>query len=136
MKANKQYLKLVSNFPIVPIESWEHHTQAIDVLLKMDERDGKLTPTEIAYGKALGTMIGAFESKELTKQADKSKGDGLLEFLMNQHNLSQSQIAEMLGMPRQNINAFLKGKRGLPRAARETLAARFKLRPEMFEIYS
>lgn len=134
-KVDKQYLKLVSVFPIVPIESWEHHKEAMEVLLKLHERDDELTVAEIAYGKALGTMIDAFESKELAGQIEKPTGNGMLEFLMDQHSLTQSQIAELLEMPRQNINAFLKGKRGLPRAAREKLATRFSVKQEMFEIY-
>ena len=64
----------------------------------------------------------------------KASGSDILAFIMDQHNLSQSQIAEMVDMPRQNINSFLKGGRGLPRAAREKLAVRFNLKPELFEL--
>ncbi len=134
MKIDKKYLKWIAEFPIVPIENWTQHKKAINVLLKMDELDGELTPAEIAYGKALGVMISTFESSQLNNKLKKASGNDILTFIMDQHNLSQSQIAELVDMPRQNINSFLKGSRGLPRAAREKLAAKFKLKPELFEL--
>jgi antitoxin component HigA of HigAB toxin-antitoxin module len=134
MNIDKKYLKWIAEFPIVPIENWTQHSKAINVILKMNELDGQLTPVEIGYGKALGIMISKFESSQLNSKMEMASGNDILTFIMDQHNLSQSQIAEMVGMPRQNINSFLKGSRGLPRTAREKLAARFKLRPELFEL--
>jgi len=134
MKVDTEYLKLIAKFPIVPIESWTHHKKAINVILKMNELDGELTPSEIGYGKALGMMISRFESSQLKSKLEKISGNDVLTFLMDQHNLSQSQIAELVDMPRQNVNSFLKGNRGLPRVAREKLAVRFKLKPELFDL--
>lgn len=134
MKIDKNYLKWIAEFPIVPIENWTHHKKAINVILKLNELDGELTPAEIAYGKALGIMISTFESSQLDSKFERVSGSDVLSFLMDQHKLSQSQIAELVDMPRQNINSFLKGNRGLPRAAREKLAVRFKLKPELFEL--
>lgn len=134
MKIDKNYLKWIAEFPIVPIENWAHHKKAVKVILKMNELDDELTPSEIAYGKALGVMISTFETSQLKSKFEKFSGNDVLNFLMDQHKLSQSQIAELVDMPRQNVNSFLKGNRGLPRAARETLALRFKLKPELFEL--
>ncbi len=134
MKIDKNYLKWIAEFPIVPIENWTHHKKALNVILKMNELDGELTPSEIAYGKALGIMISTFESFQLNTKFEKVSGKEVLHLLMDQHNLSQTQIAELVDMPRQNINSFLKGNRGLPRSAREKLAIRFKLKPELFEL--
>lgn len=136
MKVDETYFELVAKFPIVPIESWEHHTEAINVLLSFHERDGELTESEIAYGKALGTMVEDFESKELAGQIEKTTGNGMLEFIMDQHNMSKNQIAELLGMSLKDVIAFLKGKKSLSLAAREILAARFGLRAELFELNS
>ena len=51
---------------------------------------------------------------------------------MDDHRLTQTEIAELTGMQKQNVNAYLKNKRALPREAREILAKRFKVNPEVF----
>mgnify|MGYP000390795868 CR=1 FL=1 len=37
IKIDKNYLRLINEFPIAPIENWAHYKKAINVILKMNE---------------------------------------------------------------------------------------------------
>jgi HTH-type transcriptional regulator/antitoxin HigA len=55
-----------------------------------------------------------------------------LESLMEDNNLSQSELARRLEAPQSVISEFLSGKRGLSRKLVIKLADHFKVSPELF----
>ena len=63
---------------------------------------------------------------------ENSTGADILQSLMDDHKLTQTDVAELTGMQKQNVNAYLKNKRALPREARTILGKRFKVNPELF----
>jgi HTH-type transcriptional regulator/antitoxin HigA len=104
------------------------------MILDLTGRDGELSPVEVGYAKVLVQLIQAYESGVVGDFFDGVNGSEALKYLLEEHGMTQTEAAEIAGVSKQNLNDFLKGRRGLPKEARIRLSKRFKLDPRVFEL--
>jgi antitoxin component HigA of HigAB toxin-antitoxin module len=129
-----KYMKLVARCPLLPITNKKEHDAAKEMIVELTKRDGKLSLTEIGYGKVLVQLIQAYERHIVGDFFESLSGEEVLEYLLNEHQLKQTEAAEIAGISKQNLNDFLKGRRALTKEARVRLAAHFKVNPGVFEL--
>ena len=129
---NAKYMELVARFPLLPIISKRMHASAKKMMIELTKRDGELSDAEIGYGKVLTQLIENYEQQLVGNFFKDVSGEDVLEYLCNEHQLKQSEIAAIAGISKQNLNDYLKGRRGLSKKACLRLAAHFKLNPEVF----
>jgi antitoxin component HigA of HigAB toxin-antitoxin module len=129
-----KYMELVERLPLLPITNKEEHKAAKDMILSLTRRDGELSPVEVGYAKVLIQLIQTYESGLVGNFFDGVTGFEVLEYLLNEHGMTQTEAAEIAGVSKQNLNDYLKGRRGLPKEARLRLAKRFKLDAHVFEL--
>jgi antitoxin component HigA of HigAB toxin-antitoxin module len=130
-----KYLRLIKRVPLLPIESQEDYTTARALLLELMEKDNSLQKSEIGYAKILASLIQQYANRKLEGVfSHPLSGNEILQSIMDDHNLTQVDVAEIAGVQKQNLNAFLKGRRPLPREAREKLGNRFKVNQDIFTL--
>jgi antitoxin component HigA of HigAB toxin-antitoxin module len=129
-----KYMKLVERLPLLPITNKEEHEAAKKMILDLTDRDGELSPVEVGYAKVLIQLIQAYESGIVGDFFDGVNGSEALTYLLEEHGMTQTEAAEIAGVSKQNLNDFLKGRRGLPKEARIRLSKRFKLDPHVFDL--
>jgi antitoxin component HigA of HigAB toxin-antitoxin module len=129
-----KYFELVERFPLLPIANKDEHKAAKDMILALTSRDGELSPVEIGYAKVLVQLIQTYEAAQVGNFFDGVTGSDVLEYLLNEHQMTQTEAADLAGVSRQNLHDFLKGRRGLPKDARLRLAKHFKLDAHVFEL--
>lgn len=129
-----KYLELVERFPLLPITNKDEHKAAKDMILGLTGRDGELSPVEVGYAKVLVHLIQTYESAQVGNYFDGVTGFDALEYLLHEHQMTQTEAADIAGVSRQNLHDFLKGRRGLPKDARLRLAKHFKLDAHVFEL--
>jgi len=127
-------MNLVTRCPLLPITNKKEHEAAKEMIVELTKRDGKLSTTEIGYGKVLVQLIQTYERQLVGDYFEDVSGDDALEYLLNEHQMKQTEAAEIAGISKQNLNDFLKGRRPLTKEARARLAAHFKVNPEVFEL--
>ncbi len=140
---NPFFLKLMKRISPRPIENPEEHALFLKILKKisvfLNEVDSK--PSLRHNGKAKEQIEGyaqyarvieeLIEHYEREKFPSESTPQDTLAFLMNQHGLSQVDIAEDLG-GQPNVSAVLSGKRELNLRQIRRLATRFHVSPLTF----
>lgn len=135
-KPGKLYSTLCDRFPLHTIKNKNHHAQALAVLLKLSEyiqkndlsRDKKQI---LDYMDALGLLVEEYERKHYAADLKRISGVEILEFLMEQHSLKQSDLAKEFG-GQSTVSDILAGKRKLNSQQIEALSARFGISPAVF----
>ena|ERR1700733_3814335 len=126
----KEYLQLVSDFPLVPLRSESQFEEAVKVMKKLASRISKLSNGESDYLCVLGDLIAQYE-KRLPRLAPEMSPQETLEYLMEANGLSQADLVHCVGY-KSNLSSFLHGKRGLSKRAAMRLAEYFKVSPVLF----
>jgi HTH-type transcriptional regulator/antitoxin HigA len=127
-QAHPTYLKLVRKFPLRSLrnDSDLGAAQAVlDALLR-----AVLDAGGRDYFDALTDLIETYE-REAHPMPDAPESD-VLRLLMESNNLSQSQLAEKVGIAQSTISAVLNGTRGLTRLHIVKLARFFNVSPVAF----
>lgn len=130
---DEKYLALLQQFPLLPIASGAEHQAAKAMINNLILRDGTLSATEIGYGQVLIQLVQTYEKNHMANFFNDVPGNEALEYLLSEHDMPQTEVAKIAGVSRQNINDFLKGRRGLPKEAQLKLAKHFKLQHSVFE---
>lgn len=131
---DSKYMELIRRHQLLPITNKAQLRAATEMIVELSTRDGKLSKGEIGYGKVLVQLIETYE-KQLVGNLFKNVSPGeALEYLLDEHQMKQTEAAEIAGVSKQNLNDFLKGRRGLTREARIRLAQHFKVSAEVFEL--
>jgi HTH-type transcriptional regulator/antitoxin HigA len=128
-KYSKEYTNLTSRFPLVPIRSRKQHSAAIESI-KPFFLNNRLTIAEADYFDVLTQLIKNYEDK-IIKPVSLSP-QSALDYLMELHDLTQSDIALLASTQRSHISEFFSGKRSLSKDAAARLGARFKVDPMLF----
>jgi len=129
--ASKKYLELVKRFPLRPIRNENMLDAASDVFSELTMKGERRSTDESDYLSILGKLIREYE--EAHKPARRRMTpQRALESLMEDNNLSQSELARQLEAPQSVISEFLAGKRGLSKALVVRLSEYFKVSPELF----
>jgi HTH-type transcriptional regulator/antitoxin HigA len=131
IRATKEYLALIKRFPLRPIRDEKMLDQASDLFSELVLKAKRRTPDETDYLSILGKLIREYEDAHNSKPSPMTP-QRALESLMEDNNLTQSELARQLGTPQSTISEFLSGKRGLSKALVLKLADHFKVSPELF----
>lgn len=131
---NAKYMELITRCPLLPITSKKQHSTAKKMIIELTKRDGVLSQAEVGYGKVLTKLIETYERQLVGTFFDNVSGNEVLEYLLNEHQMKQTEAAAIAGVSKQNLNDFLKGRRGLTRQALARLGRHFKVNTEVFEV--
>ena len=104
----------------------ERTTEMIDRLMA----SGKLTQGQELYLETLVQLVQAYESAHHPIAA--RKGIATLKHLLEEHGMSASDLARLLGVHASMGSKLLKRQRALTVDHLKILSARFKVRPETF----
>jgi antitoxin component HigA of HigAB toxin-antitoxin module len=129
-----KYMKLIERHPLLPITTKARHRAAKKMIVELSERDGSLSTSEVGYGKILVRLIQEYEREAVENFFKDVTGEEALQYLLNEHNIKQADVAEIAGISKQNLNDFLKGRRGLTKRARLKLADYFRVSADVFEL--
>lgn len=127
MKANKEYIELVQEFPLVPIKNDKQHKVAIRMSVKLGIKDFDMTSVERDYFRILDMIIRDYENSRVKNKGSASPQD-LLKFLLEEHGLKQRDIAQIIGHE-SHVSAFFAGKRNLSKTEAIRLGNYFSIDP-------
>lgn len=130
MRLSKEYLALVQEFPLVPIKNDREHKAAIRMSIKLGIKDYGMTSVERDYFCVLDMLIHDYEKSKVKGKGRESPKE-LLKYLMDEHNISQADIARIIGHE-SHVSAFLAGKRKLSKTEAIKLGKYFAVDPTTF----
>jgi HTH-type transcriptional regulator/antitoxin HigA len=105
---------------------YENTTEMIDRLMA----SGKLTKGQELYLETLVQLVQAYEASHHAIEAP--KGIDTLKHLLEEHAMSASGLARLLGIHASMGSKILKGERALTVDHLKLLAAKFKVRADTF----
>lgn len=126
----EEYLKLIHRFPLRPIVDEATADEASDLFGEIGMKGLKLTEEEQHYLEILGALLKEYESKHLPKKRISPRR--ILKSFMEDHELSQSELARQIGTQQSVISEILSGKRGFSKEIILELSQRFCVRPDCF----
>lgn len=129
--ASKEYLALIKRFPLRPIRDEKMLDAASEIFSELVMQVENRSPDESDYVTILGKLIREYE--EVHKPATpKMTPQRALESLMEDNELSQTELARQIEAPQSVISEFLAGKRGISKTLVLRLSDYFKVSPELF----
>jgi HTH-type transcriptional regulator/antitoxin HigA len=137
-KAGRVYATLCEIFPLHRVKTREQHKAALALLTKLSEwlhvGDKTSTPKRrqiMEYMDALGILVEAYEKKAFSFPLENISGAETLEYLIEEHDLRQSDLARELGS-QSIVSEILSGKRKLNSDQILALSKRFHVSPSAF----
>jgi antitoxin component HigA of HigAB toxin-antitoxin module len=92
----------------------------------------KLTRGQALYMETLVQLVQAYEAEHHHIETSDPSGIDSLRHLLNENKMNASDLARLLGIHASMGSKILKGERSLTVEHVRKLAARFKVRPELF----
>lgn len=131
------YLKLIKRFPLRPIRTDEELDMASEIFSELGMKGDNLSQDENDYLDILRQQIMNYEAKSsviqaMITEARNIRPQRILQSIIEENGLSQSQLAREIGCHQENISAFLSGKRGLSKVNAMKLAKHFSVSVELF----
>lgn len=127
------YLALIRQLPLWPIESADVHRRALALankLLEKKAKSGKLSRGESGY---LSVLLELLENYEKAKFPRRRVGDGeMLAHLIEAKNVTQAQVERDTGIAAPTISAVIAGRRRLTRDQIGKLSVYFGMTPMAF----
>lgn len=91
---------------------------------------GELALEQRDYLAVLSSLVEDYEDEHAS--LPELAGVDALRFLIEENELSQSQLSKQTGVPETTLSEILNGKRGISPKVRAVLAERFKTDPALF----
>ncbi len=124
------FVALVREFPLRKIRSKRENKRALEFFQKVRSvGENNLSKGEIDFLQVLGALIKEFESQHYS--FEKPSPVELLKYLMEEHGLTQNDLAEDFG-GQATVSLVLSGKRDFTKAHIEKLSKRFNVSPALF----
>jgi len=126
----KTYDQLLAMHPLRPIHNdaeLEHATEIIDILAGHD-----LNADQADYLDVLSTLVEAYENTHYPLDDAAICGLDALRALLDDHGMSATDLARLLGVHRSMGSKLLKGKRALTSRHLQMLSERFKVSADLF----
>ncbi len=130
LRADNSYMRLVGQFPLVPIRNKSHLNAAIKVMKELSYKSKSLSQSEVDYLSVLGDLIAQYEKKHLAPSGKVTPIEAL-QYLMGVSGLKQSDLVPVVGH-KSNLSAFLHNKRRLSKNNAMRLSQYFKVSPALF----
>jgi len=125
-----RYLELIHEFPLKAIRTKAQYQQATQIASRLAIRGERaLTAGQRDYLDALMILIEAYDLAQQPWQ--KTSGLELLNHLIEQHNMSLSDLGKIVGS-RPLASLILLGKRDISKEVMRRLGAHFKVDPAVF----
>ena len=124
-----RYHSLVSWYPPTVLETEEEYNQAVEIAKKLSLY--KLNDDQEKYFDTLCVLIQAYEEQSPFDWPQIS-GIDMLKSLLDDHGMSISDFARLIGVHRSVGARILKGERNLTIPHIKALCERFKVGPELF----
>src|ERR1700757_3420663 len=121
-----EYLALLRAFPPRPIRDEDGHRRAVAVVNDLLDRPA-LTPDEADYLDVLGVLIADFE--DAIYEHPEFTPVERLRSLMEEHSLTQAELARRTGVAVTSLLDILNGKRRISPRIRAKLAECFGVAP-------
>lgn len=128
---DKKYARLLSKHLPAVIETDEELDRQAGILLRLTVPPRELTAEEERMVALLGHLVEEYERRAAATLVKRMTPVEVIEWLMAEHGLHQSDLAEIFG-GQPVVSAVLKGKRKINARQARLLAARFGLRIETF----
>lgn len=128
-RSSPHYLALLRTFPPRPIRGDDEHRRAVEVVNRLLDRPA-LTPDEEDYLDVLGLIIADYEDSIYDHPEFTSLER--LRHLMEEHTLTQAELARRTGVAVTSLSDILNGKRRISPRVRAKLAECFGVLPSFF----
>ena len=123
--APEDYFELIRRFPLKKIQTAAEHARALDVSGRLIGSGRRLTAGEGQYLDALVIMIREFEHAHDAPKLPRTSGIEVLKHLMEQHGITQKELARLLGIGESAASMILAGSRDLTKSHIEKLSIYF-----------
>lgn len=123
------YMALLERYPPKVIRTERENEKYLAILYEMDSLGRKLTRAEQELADLLTLLVESFEEEHYT--LPKTTPAGMINFLMDQHDLRQKDLLDVFGTA-SVASEVLSGKRELNKGHIERLSKRFGVSPELF----
>ena len=127
--ASPEYTTLLAKTMPRVIHSDEQNEKYIALLYDLESGQEALSADAKEMADLLTLLIEDYEEKHYSLK--KSSPIETVEFLLEQHNLKQKDLADVFGTP-SVVSEVLNGKRELNKEHIRRLSARFNVSPELF----
>ena len=129
-RTSDQYLGLVRECPLRVIRSENEYDHAIATLNRLSDRGKHRTPDETEYLLALAVFVEKYEDEH--HSIPPASGAEMLEYLIETHSLTQTDVAAGTGLAESTVSEILRGKRKLGVKHIDALARFFKVKGAVF----
>jgi HTH-type transcriptional regulator / antitoxin HigA len=126
----KTYDQLLAMHPLRPIHNdveLDHATTMIDILAGHD-----LNADQADYLDVLSTLVEVYENTHYPLDDPAIRGLHALQALLDDHGMSATDLARLLGVHRSMGSKLLKGERALTTRHLKMLSDRFKVSADLF----
>ena len=130
-KLPRSFGDLVAMMPPQAIMDDVHYGNTVEVIDRLMAA-GKLTEGQELYIETLVQLVQAYEAKHHAIDTADLGGIDVLRQLLADNDMNASDLARLLGVHLSMGSKILKGERSLTVEHLRKLAARFKVRPELF----
>jgi HTH-type transcriptional regulator/antitoxin HigA len=134
--ANKTFEFLLKTYPVFPIHSKEQHDHFKEIFLGLirKKKEIELSSEELSgidnYIGMLKLVISDYESKKY--EFEKAAPAEILNDLKEMNNLTQNELADLLGVQQPQVSRILRGERRLTAEQIARLSKRFNVSPSLF----
>ena len=134
--ANETFTQLMHEHPIFPIRKAKEHSYFKEIMVQAirELKNGMLTDEQLEglrkYVEMLKMVLAEYESRHFA--FEKPAVMEILEFLKTSNNLTQADIAEILGVSQAQVSRILGGERELTREQIRKLSQKFNVSPALF----
>jgi HTH-type transcriptional regulator/antitoxin HigA len=122
------YLRLLREFPLMPMTDPEHLTAALAMLDRLYAKE-HLSDEERVYRRVLATLVADYERRR--PALPPVRGVELLRHLIEENGLRQADLVPLFGAP-SIVSEVLAGKRRLSLRHIGRLSERFRLPADVF----
>ncbi|PYV18342.1 MAG: transcriptional regulator [Acidobacteria bacterium] len=129
LTVSPEYTALLTKFSPKLIRTDKENEAYSEILYDLDRRGKTLTPAEKELAELLTLLIEDFEQRRY--QLPRARPLDVIRFLMDQHGLKQTDLADVFGTP-SIVSEVLSGKRELNKEHIRRLSERFHVSPELF----
>jgi HTH-type transcriptional regulator/antitoxin HigA len=126
-----RFEQLVELMPPQAIRNNAQYQKTLDMIDRLMSRK-KLTRGQALYMETLVQLVQAYEAEHHHIETSDLSGIESLRHLLTENNMNASDLARLLGVHASMGSKILKGERSLTVEHVKKLAARFKVRPQMF----
>jgi antitoxin component HigA of HigAB toxin-antitoxin module len=126
-----QFADLVREMPPSAIADEAQHESTVEMIDRL-MASGRLTRGQALYLETLVQLVQAYEASHNPVGRPRDGGIGLLRHLLDENDLSASDLGRLLGVHPSMGSKILSGERSLTVDHVKTLGARFRVSPGAF----